>query len=75
MKKRGRKKGTIHKLYTVYNNKTDLPVIIDGTAEQTAKAMGMTLQTFLPTVSRSIRGINKKWYIEVINKNEVEYEY
>ena len=75
MKKRGKKKGTIHKLYTVYNNKTDLPVIIDGTAEQTAEAMGMSIKTFYPTVARSIKGINKKWYVEVIDKNEVEYGY
>ena len=65
MGRRGIKKGTIYKLYTIYNNKTDMPVIIDGTAEQCAKAMGMKLCSFYPAVTLAKTGKIKKWYIEV----------
>lgn len=62
-------------LYTVYNNKTDMPVVIDGTAEESAKAMKMTLASFYSAVTHSKTGKIKKWYIESINKSEAEYGY
>ena len=46
-----------------------------ATSGETAEAMGMSIKTFYPTVARCIKGINKKWYIEVIDKNEVDYGY
>ena len=61
-----RTKGTYEKLYTVYNNKTDMPIIIDGTAEECAKAMGMTLSSFYSAVTHSRTAKIKKWYIEVV---------
>ena len=59
-----RTNGAIGKLYTVYNNKTDMPVIIDGTAEECAKAMGIKLCSFYPAVRHAKTGKTKKWYIE-----------
>ncbi len=52
-------------LYTIYNNKTDMPVIIDGTARECAKAMGMTLSSFRSAVTHAKTGKVKKWHIEV----------
>jgi hypothetical protein len=63
---RGRPHNTPEKLYTVYDNKTDMPVIIDGTAKECAKAMGMAFSSFYPTVRRVKIGETKKWYIEAI---------
>lgn len=70
-----RTKGAYGKLYTVYNNKTDTPVIIDGTAEECAKAMGMTLATFYPTVTRVKSGKIKKWHIDKIGVGDIADEY
>ena len=64
MGKRGRPKGMIDKLYTVYDNRTDMPVIIDGTAEESARAMNIVYTTFRSVVTRSKLGKNKRWYIE-----------
>lgn len=48
-------------LYTVYNEKDGgFPVIVDGTAKECAKAMGITLTVFYVYHSRP----TKKWYIE-----------
>lgn len=52
------------KLYTVYNNKTDFPVIVDGTAAECAAAMGLaTVKNFYNTVARVRNGSLKKWTI------------
>lgn len=74
MKKRprGRPHGTPNLLYTVYDNKTDMPVIIDGTAKECAKAMGLKMSSFYPIVRRSKMGVLKKWYIESIAIREVK---
>ena len=48
------------KLYTVYDNKTDFPVIVDGTSEECARAMGITLNTFYKLISYKK---TDKWYI------------
>lgn len=39
--------------YSVWNNKTDDIVIIDGTAEECAKAMGVTTKSFFTIVSKT----------------------
>jgi hypothetical protein len=62
-------------LYTVYNNKTDMPVVIDGTAEECAKAMKMTPESFYSAVTHARTGKIKKWYIESIKQSEVDYGY
>jgi hypothetical protein len=61
------------KLYTVYNNKTDFPVIVDGTAEECAAAMGLaTVGNFYSTVMRVRDGRLKKWSILCRKRKEVE---
>lgn len=45
-----------HNRYTVYNRKTDMPVMIGGTARECAKAMGVTLPSFYSIYSRFKNG-------------------
>ena len=47
--------------YTVYNNKTDFPVIVCGTAKECADVMGIKAETFYTLLSRSNR--RNKWHI------------
>ena len=52
-------------LYTVYDEKHDgLPIIIDGTAEECARLMGLTKRSFFIYVWRMKKGLLKKWFIE-----------
>lgn len=46
--------------YTVYDNRTDLPIITGGTADECAKAMGMTRQSFYSTRSRCVKPRKQK---------------
>lgn len=69
---RGRPHNTPERLYTIYNNETDMPVIIDGTAKECANAMGLKMSSFYPTVRRSKMGVLKKWYIELMPIQEVK---
>ena len=50
-------------VYTVYNNKTDFPVIVDGEAREAAKAMGISFNSFYSTVSKARSGKVGKWTI------------
>lgn len=68
---RGRPKGTCSCFYTVYNNRTDKLVCLDATAEEAAQAMGVTLKTFRPLVTRTLRGEKNEWHIEKTDKKEV----
>ena len=43
--------------YTVYDNKTDELVILDGTSKECAEAMGVTLGTFHSYLCKSKQGI------------------
>ena len=52
------------KKYTVYNNETDFPVIIDGTFRECAAAMGISPSSFHKTLNRCKNGECQKWYIE-----------
>ena len=60
------------RLYTVYDNRTDLPVIVDGTSREAAKAMGIGYGSFHPAVTRFRNGTSKRWHIEVRDAAEVE---
>ena len=60
--------------YTVYNNKTDFPVIVDGTARECAKAMGLTISSFYSAVSRSGTEKYKKWHITKDFADDLEQE-
>ena len=63
---RGRPHNTPTKLYTIYKNKTDELVILDGTAKECADAMGIKFSSFYPIVRRSKMGVLRKWYIESV---------
>ena len=66
---RGHKKGKNTRkfcTYTVYDAKTDNPVAVDVTAEEAAKAMGITVNSFYGNIKRIADGKNKKWWIERI---------
>lgn len=70
--KRGRPQAP-YKLYTVYNNNTDMPIIVDGTAAECAAAMGLkTVKNFYNTVARVRSGYLKKWTILDRKRKEVE---
>lgn len=53
-------------LCTVYDNRTDELVILDGTAEQCARAMGVTVGSFYSAVTRAKTGKIKRWHIESV---------
>lgn len=61
-------------LYTVWNNKTDELVILDGTADECCKAMGISKYSFNSLVTRARQGKNKKWIIETRKIEEEERE-
>ena len=50
-------------LYTVYNNITDMPVVIDGTARKCASAMGVKYASFFHLYRDVNCGRVKKWTI------------
>lgn len=63
--------------YTVYNRRTDFPVIISGTAKECAAAMGITLGSFKSTYSRQQNGnkrASRKWEIVRDNPGDMEVE-
>ena len=49
--------------YIVYDTRDGLPLIVDGTAEECARAMGMSVPVFYTTLSRCRRGTNHRWEI------------
>lgn len=51
-------------VYTVYDNRTDFPVIVDGEARECARVMGITLASFYSAVVRAKSGAVKRWNIE-----------
>lgn len=66
--------------YTIYNNraKTDLPVIVDGTATECAKALKMSSEnSFYCMVNRARIGKNKKYTVitRFLDEDEDEDDY
>ena len=53
------------KRYTVYDNKTDMPVIVDGTRKECEKAMGVTHETFHHYVWQNNTNRKCRWKIVV----------
>ena len=49
--------------YTVYDNHTDLPLIVCATSEECAKAMGVTVKTFHGYLTPSGKAREKRWTI------------
>lgn len=50
-------------MYSVYDNKTDFPIVIDGTAEDCAAALKRSLNSFYCMVSRVFKGKNKRYTV------------
>ena len=51
-------------VYSVWDNRTGFPVIIDGEARECAKVMGLSMPSFYPAVTKSRSGAIKRWTIE-----------
>lgn len=51
------------KHYTVYDNKTDMPVIVDGTRRECEEAMGVTSETFHHYVWQNNTNRKCRWTI------------
>lgn len=49
--------------YTIYDNRTDFPVVVDATARECAEIMGKTLNTFYCLVNRVMKGKNNRWSV------------
>jgi hypothetical protein len=56
-------------VYSIWNNKTDELVILDGTAKECAKMMGMGEGCFRSTISKVRSGKVKKWTVKQRYKN------
>ena len=63
---RGHPMGAVNNYYTVYKRRTDLPVVIGGTARECAAAMKISLGSF-HTIYTKLKNGNKratrKWEI------------
>lgn len=51
------------KRYTVYNEKTDEIIIVDGTVHECAKAMGIKENSFHHFIWKNNKGMKTKWAI------------
>lgn len=63
---RGRPVNAVNNYYTVYNRRTDLPVIIGGTARECAAVMKISLGSFHTTYTKLKNGnkrATRKWEI------------
>ena len=60
-------------VYTVYDNKTDFPVIVDGTARECAEVMGLTLAGFYNALTRAGKK-NNRWTFLKTPAEQVERE-
>ncbi|MBQ8831517.1 MAG: hypothetical protein IJ017_07960 [Oscillospiraceae bacterium] len=63
---KGHKKGSCGRrfcMYSVYDNKTDFPIVIDATAEDCAAALKRSLNSFYCLVSRVFKGKNKRYAV------------
>jgi DNA-binding Xre family transcriptional regulator len=49
--------------YTVYDNFTDLPVIVNGTSDECANAMGVAISTFYSYLSPSRKWRGNRWVV------------
>lgn len=51
-------------VYSVWDNRTDRLVILDGEARDCANAMGLKMSSFYSTVTKVKKGIVSRWKIE-----------
>ena len=54
--------------YSVWDNKRDELVYLDGTSKECAFAMGITVETFYSYLSKTKKGIVKRWTIKETQK-------
>lgn len=50
-------------MYTVYDNRTDLPVIVSGSASECASAMGVVKGTFYSYLTPSGKARRNRWTV------------
>ncbi len=51
-------------VYSVWDNRTDTLVILDGEAKECAKAMNLSMSSFYSAVTKARNGSVKRWTIE-----------
>lgn len=61
--------------YSVWDNRTDEIIIIDGTSKECAEAMGMKLESFYSAVVRAKNGSIKRYAIETRRLEKGEREW
>lgn len=61
------------KYYAIYDARSDT-LLAEGTARECRKKLGCSsIDTFYALISRSHRGINKKYRVEIKNGGETDY--
>lgn len=50
-------------MYSIYDNRTDFPIVIDATAEECARVLKRTRNSFYCLVSRVLKGKNKRYAV------------
>ncbi len=58
--------------YSVYETGTDRPLVIWGTGQQCAKALGIDIKTFYSQIARARRGAPPKKYEIIVHKEKEE---
>lgn len=56
--------------YSVYNRRTDMPVMIHGTAAECAVCMGIDTKSFYNSLRRSLAGRSKTKYEIFIDEDQ-----
>lgn len=61
--------------YSVYDNRTDFPLIIDGTAEECARVLNRSRDSFYSMVDRVRKGKNKRYTVlkRMVDEEDSEY--
>ena len=60
------------KHYSVYERKTDKPIVIYGTPTECAKALGITRSSFYCKIARQRSGMHQPQKYEIFEDEEVE---
>ena len=71
----GRQKGQATTLYTVWRNKDDMLLILDGTAEECCRLLGMNKNSFYRLVcSTGNKGYGNMYTIRKANRDQIKRE-
>lgn len=63
---KGHRKGTTGRrfcMYSVYDNRTDFPIVIDAPAPECARTLKRSLNSFYCLVNRVFKGKNKRYAV------------